>query len=396
MMWLRCVSCGKTYQPEKGRYTCDDCGPLHGTMEVLYEYEDIKLTRDDFSKTGSIFQFDDLLPVKGYTPIDHAIGSTPLLAFNHTPHVERLLIKNDGVNMSGSYKDRASVIAMNMAIKQGYDTIYCASTGNAASSLALLTAHSKLKTVIFVPKSAPAGKLAQLMAAGVTLHVIDGTYDEAFDVAYQVGEKHGWYCRNSAINPYLLEGKKTAAFEILVQNDYRVPDYCLVSVGDGTVISSLIKGFEEFVKVGLVSDVPTVIGVQAEGAATLKHVFDAGKPYKPLQEATHTIADSISVGNPRDVIKACQFIERNGGDLVTVTDDEIVSAIVEMTTLTGVFAEPAGAAPFAALKNLALSGRIKPEDQVVLVVTGNGLKDTSSLKTGTIELIGVDEALETL
>lgn len=396
MMWLRCVSCGKTYQPEKGRYTCDECGPLHGTMEVLYEYEDIKLTRDDFSKTGSIFQFDDLLPVKGYTPIDHAIGSTPLLAFNHTPYVERLLIKNDGVNMSGSYKDRASVIAMNMAIKQGYDTIYCASTGNAASSLALLTAHSKLKTVIFVPKSAPAGKLAQLMAAGVTLHVIDGTYDEAFDVAYKVGEKHEWYCRNSAINPYLLEGKKTAAFEILVQNDYRVPDYCLVSVGDGTVISSLIKGFEEFVKVGLVSDVPTVVGVQAEGAATLKHVFDAGKPYKPLQESTSTIADSISVGNPRDVIKACQFIERNGGELVTVTDDEIVNAIMEMTTLTGVFAEPAGAAPFAALKKLALSGKIKPEDQVVLVVTGNGLKDTSSLKTGAIKPIGVNEALETL
>ncbi len=379
MMRLTCVSCKKSYESTKGRYICDVCGPLYGTLEVHYHYDEIQLSRGDFSKTGSLFQFWPLLPVKSLTPIDHAIGGTPLLAFEGHLGLKRLLIKNDGMQFSGSLKDRASVIAMNHALALGYDTIYCASTGNAASSLAILTAHSPLKTMIYVPSETPKGKLAQIMASGATLVKVDGTYDDAFDLAYETGECEGWYCRSSAINPFLLEGKKTAALEILVQNDYVVPDACLVSVGDGTVISALIKGFTEFKMLGLVDQVPRVIGVQAEGADALKRVFDAGRPYTPLVGKAQTLADSISVGNPRDVIKACVALESCGGMMVTVSDDDIVSAMFEMAQTTGVFAEPAGAAPYAALKVLIRNRVLTEADEVVLVVTGSGLKDPSAV-----------------
>nr|WP_243201522.1 MULTISPECIES: threonine synthase [unclassified Fusibacter] len=320
-----------------------------------------------------------LLPVKNYSSVADAVGGTPLLEFDNLLGMDKLYVKNDGMNLSASLKDRASLIAVNLAVEEGYETIFCASTGNAASSLALISASSPLKTVIFVPEKMPAGKLAQLKVAGVKINRISGTYDDAFDQSMTLGFSKHWYCRNSAVNPYLLEGKKTAAYEILVQLDYQVPDYVLVSVGDGTVISAIIKGFEEFKILGLVDKVPTVIGVQAEGASTLKHVFQKGKPYTPIREVVDTIADSISVGYPRDVIKACQFLNRNGGDMISVHDEEIVEAIRDLASMTGVFAEPAGATPLAGLKNMLRSGKIKPHNKVVILVTGNGLKDISAI-----------------
>ncbi len=381
---LSCVSCLSTFQPQRGLYTCPKCGPLLGTLEVQVPCDSLKGTirRSDFRKRDSLFQFRTLLPVQSHTPVDQAVGGTPLLSFKGVLGLETLLIKNDGMSLSASYKDRASVVAMNLAIEGGYDTIYCASTGNAASSLAILTAHSPLNTVIFVPETIPRGKLAQLQAAGAQVYLISGSYDEAFDLSMQIGMAKGWYCRNSAVNPYLLEGKKTAAYEILVQNDYEVPDFCLVGVGDGTVVSSLIKGFEEFRQLGLVDRVPTVIGVQAEGASTLKKVFESGEPYTPLRETVSTVADSISVGYPRDVIKACCYMARSGGCFTAVADQDIIWAMSEMTRTTGVFAEPAGAAPFAALHSLIRQGLIHREDAVVLVVTGSGLKDPRAIESG--------------
>ncbi len=379
MIDLTCISCGRHYKKSKGRYYCEDCGSIMGTLVVDYDFTGMKITRDMFSPTASIYQFEKLLPVKNHSKVAGAIGGTPLLLFENCFGIDQLYVKNDGMNLSASFKDRASIIAVNMAIEEGYDTIFCASTGNAASSLALVSASSLLRTVIFVPSSIPSGKMAQLRAAGAEVNIVDGSYDDAFDQSLKVGFENGWYCRNSAINPYLLEGKKTAAYEILVQMNYRVPDYCIVSVGDGTVISSLIKGFEEFKTLGLVDRMPCVIGVQAENAATLKKVFNGGEPFVPIREEVHSIADSISVGYPRDVIKACKFLARSGGDLVAVSDKQIKDAIVELATRTGIFAEPAGAAPLAGLKQLLGNKRIQKESAVVLVVTGNGLKDTSAV-----------------
>lgn len=392
-MKLRCITCQKVYRPEKGRYTCDDCGPLLGTLDVVYDYDQMHIGRA-FEKRASIFQFADLLPVRSHTPVDQFVGGTPLLKFKDVFGCKEMLIKFDGISFSGSYKDRASIIAINKAIEEGSDHIFCASTGNAASSLALLNAHTDLKTSIFVPAKIPKGKLAQLMAAGADVKLIDAPYDVVFDQSLKIGLANGWYSRHSAINPYLLEGKKTGAYEICVQNDYEVPDYCFVGVGDGTVISGICKGFIEFHRLGLINKIPKVIGVQAEGASTVKKVFEKGKPFSPIIEAVETIADSISVGNPRDVIKACHYLERVNGKVVAVSDDDIIKAIKDLASTTGVFAEPAGAASLAGyLKSQASI----PEDATVcLVVTGNGLKDTDAIGQSVAPRIYTTEEIEAL
>jgi len=379
MMVLECTTCHQKFNYEKGLYYCKKCGPLRGTLSVVLQMDKYSIKQSQFSSRAPMYQFASLLPVKNYSLVEEAVGGTPLLVFENTLGLKWLAIKNDGMNLSASYKDRASLVAVNMAIKEEYETIFCASTGNAASSLALLAASSPLTTVIFVPKYIPKGKLAQLKASGVKLELFNGDYDATFDYSMEVGLKKGWYCRNSAINPFNLEGKKTAAYEILVQMAYEVPDFCLVSVGDGRIISSLIKGFEEFYTLGLVNKIPKVIGVQSDRAQTLKKVFDSGEPYYELREKAQSLADSISVGYPRDLVKACYYLKRNGGYIVCVPDDAILEAVCDMTATTGVFAEPAGAAPLAGLKLLMKQDLIQNHHKVVLVVTGNGLKDTKNL-----------------
>lgn len=375
---LHCISCGKHYKPLKDRYTCDDCGDLLGTLEVIYDYDKLNIQKN-FKKHGSLFQFKELLPVKSYTKVDDYIGGTPLYKFDDIVGLDSLMIKFDGISFSSSYKDRASIIAVNKAIELGYETIYCASTGNAASSLALISAHTNLKTVIFVPSSIPKAKLTQLVVAGAEVLLIDASYDEVFDVSLKIGRKNGWYCRNSAINPYLLEGKKTGAYEILVQNDYEAPDYCFVGVGDGTVISGICKGFKEFYQLGLTDKIPKVIGVQSETAMTLMNVFNKGEPYLPVEEEVHTVADSISVGNPRDVIKACKYIKSTGGHIISVSDEEIIDAVKDLAKMTGVFSEPAGATSFAGVRKLRANDTLKKSDSVCAFVTGNGLKDINAV-----------------
>ncbi|MBN2796091.1 MAG: threonine synthase [Clostridia bacterium] len=375
-MYLRCITCQKEYQPEPHRYVCDTCDNLHGTLEVVYDYDQIHLERN-FSKHGSIFQFEKLLPTTSHTVVDALVGGTPLLKFENKLNRKQLLIKNDGMSFSGSYKDRASIIAINRAIEEKNEHIFCASTGNAASSLALLNAHTHMKTSIFVPKKIPKGKLAQLMAAGADVKLIDASYDEVFDLSLAIGLKNNWYTRHSAINPYLLEGKKTGAFEIIVQNDYIVPDYCFVAVGDGTIISGICKGFEEFHKLKLIDRLPIIIGVQAKGSNTLKKVFDQGPPFEPMDEIVSTVADSISVGNPRDVIKACTYLSRVGGRMIDVSDEAILNSIVLLASETGVFSEPAGAAAVAGY--LSIQNEIPEDQSVCLIITGNGLKDTDAI-----------------
>ncbi len=382
---LRCISCGTVYDPDEVEYTCPKCGPRKGTLEVVFNYDEIKVSKEEFTPDGDMFQFEKLLPLpKDYYKVPLKVGGTPLYDFPRVAEklgLNRFLVKYDGVNPTASYKDRASALAIAKATEKGYDTIYAASTGNAASSLAGLTASTPhLKSVIFVPAKAPRPKIVQIKVFGATLVPIDGSYDQAFDISMKIGKKMGWYSRNSAINPYLLEGKKTGAMEIAVQMKYEVPDYVLVGVGDGTVISGLYKGFYDMYKVGLVDRIPRIIGVQSEGADAVKRVFDRGEPFEPIDMEANTIADSISVGKPRDVVKACKYVKASGGFYVAVSDEEIIDAQVELASEMGVFAEPAGSAPYAGLKKLIRSGRIGRKDTVAIVVTGNGLKDIRALE----------------
>ncbi len=380
---LRCITCKKEFDPKPGLYYCVDCGYIMGTLEVIYDYESIKkesaVKEKKFDKKASMYQFDFLLPAKLKSQLDEYVGGTPLYKFDLLG-IKDVLIKYDGSNPSSSYKDRASSIAINRALEEGNDTIFCASTGNAASSLAVLNAHTEMKTSIFVPAAIPAGKLAQLEISGAEVFAVEGTYDEVYDLSLELGLKKGWYCRHAAINPYLLEGKKTGAFEIIIQNDFNIPDYILVGVGDGTVISSLYKGFWEFKEIGLTDKIPKIIGVQAEGIPAIKKVFDKGKPYSTISIHGKTIADSISVGKPRDVIKACTYIDASGGFYITLTDEEILDSITELGKLTGIFAEPAGAVPYGGLKKLIYEEKISKTDTVCLVITGNGLKDIKAVE----------------
>ncbi len=380
---LRCITCKKEFDPKPGLYYCEDCGKILGTLEVIYDYDSIKeesaVKEKKFDKKASMYQFDFLLPTESKLKFDEYVGGTPLFKFDLLG-IKDVLVKYDGSNPSSSYKDRASSIAINRALDEGNDTLFCASTGNAASSLATLNAHTKMKTYIFVPSTIPDGKRAQLEISGAEVMAVEGTYDEVYDASLELGLKKGWYCRHAAINPYLLEGKKTGAFEIIIQNDFVIPDYVLVGVGDGTVISSLYKGFWEFKEIGLTDKIPRIIGVQAEGIPAIKKVFDKGKPYKPQTIKGNTIADSISVGKPRDVIKACTYIEACNGYFITLSDEEILDAIIELGKETGLFAEPAGAVPYGGLKKLIYEENITESDTVCLVITGNGLKDVNAVE----------------
>jgi threonine synthase len=353
-----------------------------GTLEVVYDYESIKadtsLKDRKFDKKASMYQFDFLLPTKSKLKFDEYVGGTPLYKFNLLG-MKDVLVKYDGSNPSSSYKDRASSIAINKAIDEGNEILFCASTGNAASSLAMLNAHTPMKTYIFVPAAIPDGKRAQLEISGAEVYAVEGTYDEVYDLSLDLGLEKGWYCRHAAINPYLLEGKKTGAFEIIIQNNFEIPDYVFIGVGDGTVVSSLYKGFWEFKEIGLTDKIPKIIGVQAEGIPAIKEAFEKGKPYKPIAIDGNTVADSISVGKPRDVIKACTYVEASNGFFISLTDDEILDAIKELGK-TGIFAEPAGAVPYGGLKKLIYEGKITKSDTVCLVITGNGLKDVNAVK----------------
>ncbi|MEA2066628.1 MAG: threonine synthase [Thermotogota bacterium] len=397
---LRCISCGREFSKEEVEYTCPVCGDRKGTLEVLYDYEFLskRIDKSIFRKYSNegIWQFKDILPVSKDTTFPALeVGNTPTYFDKDIAkqfNLNSFSVKDDGRNPSASYKDRASAVAVVKAKEKNYDTIFCASTGNAASSLACFSAVSNLKCIIFVPATSPEAKLAQMQVYGANVIAIDGSYDIAFDISMKVGLTNGWYCRNSAINPYLLEGKKTGALELAVQYSWKLPDYVFVSVGDGTVYSSFCKGFYDLKQLGLIEKSPIVIGVQAEKISPITDTFQKGEPFEPIDVEGNTVADSIGVGKPRDVIKAIKYAKRFNGNFVKVTDEEILDAVAQLARKTGVFAEPAGAASFAGFKKYAGLNSLEGKN-VSIIVTGNGLKDLKSAmkKVGSVKIYPADE-----
>jgi len=384
---LRCVTCGSSYDPEAVEYTCPSCGPRLGTLEVRYDYASIarQLDRDAFTarSEASMWRYLPLLPIESDVHIQPLrVGWTPVYGFPALARelgLSQLYVKDDGRNPTASYKDRASSVVVIKAQENGKAVVTCASTGNAASSLSGFAAATALETVIFVPQTAPEAKVAQLLVYGARVFLVKGSYDVAYDLAAEAAEAYGWYNRSAAVNPYLVEGKKTGALELAEQLGWNPPDLVFVSAGDGSVISGICKGFAELLELGWIDKAPRVIGVQAEGASPIAAAFHAyaGGDVSFEDVAAHTVADSICVGKPRDIVKAVKFVYENGGDYVTVSDEAILSAIVDLARRTGVFAEPAGAAAYAGLRALASTGEIEGQSAAVFV-TGNGLKDIAS------------------
>lgn len=401
VLGLKCVSCGREFLPDRIDYTCPDCGPLLGTLEVIYDYPAIEkiLTRKSLAQTREFthWRYLPLLPIANRQAIQPlSVGWTPIYRSRHMQkewRVKAIWVKDDGRNPTGSLKDRASSVAIVKALEKGVNTVTAASTGNAASSWSAFTALANLNTIIFVPSHPPRAKLAQLLLFGATVVLVKGTYDDAFDLCSQAAEKWGWYNRSTAINPYLGEGKKTAALEICEQLDWEAPDFVFVPVGDGCILQGMWKGFRDFCQLHLIDRLPKMVGVQAAGSAPLVRAWQAGAMRaEPIQP--DTIADSISVGVPRDQIKALRAVRDSGGQFVDVSDAEILSAISILAETTGVLAEPAGAAALAGFINLVQQGICGSNDRVVVMVTGNGLKDIEGvMRAVTREPVEVENSL---
>lgn len=378
--YAQCVKCGKTYEATPDLTNCS-CG---GILDIVYDYDYIKanFTKETLQnrRDNSMWRYRELLPVEEDTPAPPLrVGWSPLYradALAKELGIKALYVKDDGLNPTASLKDRASSMAVAKAREAGAKVIACSSTGNAASSLAGNAAAAGLKTYIFVPSRAPKGKVAQLMTFGATVISVQGSYEETFELSRQAIERWGWYNRNAAINPYLSEGKKTVALEIMEQLDWVVPDYIAISVGDGCTIAGLWKGLKDLYAIGFIDRLPRLISAQAEGCCPLNRAIANDEPWYPMEE--NTLADSIAVGVPRNADKALMAIRESQGLVVNVSDQEIMDAQKLLGRTCGVFGEPAGVTGAAGLKKLCQEGKIPAGATVVSVVTGNGLKDVAN------------------
>lgn len=381
---LVCVLCGLEHREEDFVYTCRRCGP-EGILEVVLDERQMaeSLTHAWFRNHDdeSMWRYLPALPLHGVAGIQplHA-GWTPLYrtnAFERDFGIRDLWIKDDSRNPTGSLKDRASAVAVARAIEWKRQTVCAASTGNAASSLAGFAACAGLKSYIFVPETAPEAKVAQLLVFGATVFLVKGSYDDAVRLCSKAADAFGWYNRSCAINPYLVEGKKTVAWEICEQLHWEAPDLVFVAVGDGCTVAAVGKGLLECHRLGLIRQLPRIVGVQASGADPVLLAFRAdSESFVPM--TPHTLADSIAVGVPRNGVKALRAIRATDGDMVAVEDSEILAAMRLLAGRTGVFGEPAGVTAFAGLLRMKREGRLRGDERIAVLVTGSGLKDVKS------------------
>ncbi|MFH2008636.1 MAG: threonine synthase [bacterium] len=392
---FRCVLCDRELPAEHPGYTCPDCG-AEGILDVQYDYERARAELTAASLAADprrdIWRYAPLLPAPPPDPWPGLpVGGTPLLSPGRLAQhlgLPGLLLKNDGQLPTGSLKDRASALAVAQALERGVTTVAGASTGNAASSLAGLAAPAGLRAVIFVPADAPPPKLAQLRTYGALVVAVQGSYDQAFDLCLAATRRFGWYSRNTAYNPVLGEGKKTVSLELAEQLGWQAPDWIAVPVGDGCIIGGVGKGLRDLRALGLLDRMPRLLGVQAEGSAAIHNAWKAGKD-RAAPVAPDTLADSISVGQPRDAVKALRAVRDSDGQYVTVSDAAILEAGRLLGRLAGVFAEPAASASLAGVLALRERGEIAPGQTVVALITGVGLKDPQTTARGTAEPLTV-------
>ncbi len=382
--YFQCSQCGRKYEPEKVNYTCLACG---GNLDTHFSFEanpaEVNQAEILESRETSLWRYAPLLPVPdvGFenTPL-HRVGLTPVYqpeSLRKELGMKKLFIKDESCNPSASFKDRASAIVVSRAIEAGIDTIIAASTGNAGAAMACMAASVGKRAIILAPRSAPPAKIAQLLTYGAQVVLIDGSYDDAFDLSISASNEFGWYNRNTGYNPYTVEGKKTAGLEIWEQvlrhlpsdNDFNV----FIPVGDGNILSGIAKGFVDLLALGWISKLPRLIGVQAEGSAAIYNAFVQKSDQISAVNAT-TIADSISVDLPRDGLRALNRVRQSNGFFIIVSDEQILAAIPKLGS-AGIFVEPAAAAAYAGLVQSLETNQIDPTTPALVMATGSGLKD---------------------
>ncbi len=411
VLGYRCSVCGaeRAYAPLEIVYGCSSCG---GNLDLVFDYEAIRRAAPE-RVTGepSLWRYQRLLPVG-----DPGMAHTPLRAAGWTPlyRVERLesrlgqkrvYLKDDGRNPTASFKDRASAVVVARALELGVSRVVTASTGNAGAALAGMACAAGVPATILAPVTAPPAKVAQLLVFGAQVVLVEGTYDDAFDLTLKAADEFGWYCRNTGYNPFTAEGKKTAAFEIAEQltqlaapldtGHWSVPDYVFVSVGDGNIISGIWRGFQDLHRLGWIERMPKLIGVQAEGSAACAKAWESNAAtITPV--SAHTLADSISVDLPRDGLRAVQAVRDTGGAFVVVSDDEILTAIATLGHDAAVFAEPAGATAYAGLARAVGQGLVPADASVLVMNTGSGLKDVAAARRAVAEPLRIVPTVEAL
>ncbi|MDJ0925822.1 MAG: threonine synthase [Acidimicrobiia bacterium] len=380
---LTCVICDKTYPADFAGYVCTDHGN-EGILDVRYDYERIagSWTKDDLdaNRNRTMWRYRPLMPVRPDARVPPlTVGGTPM--YDAAPlasdlGIARVWVKDEGRQPTASLKDRASAMAVVKAQERGAEVVTTASTGNAAAALSGISASVGLSNVIFVPKSAPEAKIAQLLAYGSTVALVNGNYDSAFELCLLAAEEYGWFNRNTGFNPFMTEGKKTAGLEILEDLEWSPPDAIFVSVGDGSIIGGVHKAMKDAVGLGWIEKAPRIYGIQSAGSDYMVQAFESGEDVltkAPI--SADTLADSISADLPRDRIKAMAAVTETNGAYVRVSDDDILAAVPVLARGSGVFAEPAGAAAYAGLVEAVNRGLVSATDEVVVLSTGNGLKD---------------------
>ncbi|NMX22086.1 threonine synthase [ANME-1 cluster archaeon GoMg4] len=373
---VECIRCGARFPKDDIVYTCRECG---GLLNIKYDYSKVDAERITKRKGEGVWKYRELLPFDDETkPITIHEGNTPLYRCDRLAKaigVSDLWVKHEGLNPSGSFKDRGMTVGVTKAVELGVKGVACASTGNTSASLAIFAAKAGFPCYVLLPKGKVAlGKVAQAMMHGAQVFSLRGNFDDALRVVRALCEEEGLYLLNS-VNPYRLEGQKTIAFEVAEKLDWRVPDRLILPVGNAGNISAIFKGFLELKTLGITDGIPKMTGIQASGAKPIVNAFKEDKVEITPEEKPETIASAIRIGNPVNAAKALVAIRESGGVAESVTDDEITAAQLELARLEGIGVEPASAASIAGLRRLVELGAIERDERIVCITTGHLLKD---------------------
>jgi len=395
---LKCRICGKLYPKQPLNFCTEDFGPL----EVDYDYDGIRevISREKIElRPFNMWRYRELLPIDGEPTVGPLVGGTPLVPCQRLAKelgIKKLWVKNDAVNFPTlSFKDRVVSVALSKAVEFGFKTVGCASTGNLANSVAANAAAAGLEAYIFVPSDLEAAKILGTSIYGANVVGVTGTYDQVNRLCTQVAFKYGWGFVNINLRPFYAEGSKTMGYEIAEQLGWRVPKHVVAPMAGGSLIGKLHKAFHELHKVGLIDD-PTckVYGAQAAGCNPITDaVKNNREQHKPVRKP-NTIAKSLAIGDPADGFFAAKVMRDTGGWGEDVSDAEIVDAMLLLGRTEGIWAETAGGVTLAVTKKLIESGRIPRDEEIVICVTGNGLKTSESVADAVERPIVIKPALE--
>ena len=387
---FRCVKCDAEYQQEPRSFLCHRCGSL---IELVLQGR--PPSRSELFPRGTapgVWRYRAALPLKeAQAPVTMGEGGTPLVSsarIGPSMGLRDLRIKNEGQNPTGSFKDRGMTLAVSRAKERGAKALVCASTGNTAASLAAYASRSGIRSAVLVPSGKVAGgKLTQALMYGAKVLSISGSFDRALEIIMKVAASDDDFYLLNSINPYRIEGQKTAAYELYEQLGNRIPDAVVLPVGNAGNISAYWKGFRELREWGIVSKTPRMIGVQARGAAPIAEAFAAGRSSVKAWPSPETVASAIRIGNPVSWMKAIRAIKDSKGLCLEVPDVEILEAQANLAAREGIFVEAASAAPIAALKHLG--DELDPKATVVSVATGSGLKEQRHSTRGLVGNMGL-------